>query len=564
MPETDKPWLKSYQLGPFKLDHSLLPYPEVPLFHTLDQAAAAFPTQTAILFEGRSVKYHELKRWSDRLASSLARLGLEKGDRVCLYLENCPEFMLSYWAVLKAGGVVVPTSILRTEEGLLHELGESGSRMIICKEGYLERVAAVRQRTRVEHILVASDAGYDVEPVPHALPKQAHDLRLLLKEGDDTPPSVAIDPRQDLCMVIFTGGATGVPKGVMLSHFNYSCPQLQGFAWYLKPLLKGLAGKASVLMAIPMFHIFGGFIAQAAASQGLRIILLPDPRDTQAMAKALIEHRPFLVPGVPTQFMRLAAVELKRVNSMLFSGAAPLPSEVAETIKRKTGMALSEGYGLTETSSIVTVNLSSFSRITGFASKEIPGIGVPVPDTECRLVDPATGAEVPIGEAGELLVRGPQVMQGYWPTPGSGLTEDGWLHTGDIAVMDEAGYFKIVDRIKDMVNVSGMKVYTTEVDQVLFRHPAVRMAAAFGVPDPEAPGSERVAAVVQLKAEQQGQVSAEELRSFCREHLAAYAVPKWIEFREDLPLTVTEKVFKKALRDEAIARMQQGSVPQQG
>jgi long-chain acyl-CoA synthetase len=259
--------------------------------------------------------------------------------------------------------------------------------------------------------------------------------------------------------------------------------------------------------------------------------------------------------------MRLADAGLKRVNSMLFSGAAPLPQEVVDTIKHKTGMSVSEGYGLTETSTVVTVNLSSFSRITGFASKEIPGIGVPVPDTECRLVDPATSADVPIGEAGELLVRGPQVMKGYWPTPGSGLTEDGWLHTGDIAVMDEAGYFRIVDRIKDMVNVSGMKVYTTEVDEVLFRHPAVRMAAAFGVPDPEAPGSERVAAVVELKPDQQGQVSVEELRSFCREHLAAYAVPKWIEFRDDLPLTVTEKVFKKALRDEAIARMQQGSAP---
>jgi len=563
MPEADKPWLKSYQLGPFKLEQSLKPYPEAPLFQVLDQAAAAFPTQTAILFEGRSVKYHELKRWSDRLASAFARLGLEKGDRVCLYLPNCPEYLLCYWAVLKAGGVVVPTSILHSEDGLLHVVGESGSRMIISKEDVLERVEAVRRRTQVERLLLASTAGYDLEPVSRALPTDAHDLRLLLKEGDDDPPAVAINPREDLCELTFTGGATGVPKGVMLTHLNRYCTQLQGFSWFLKPLLKGLAGKASVLVAIPLFHVFGGFVAQAAASQALRIILLPDPRDTQAMAAAMVEHRPFLVPGVPTQFMRLADAGLKRVNSMLFSGAAPLPQEVVDTIKHKTGMAVSEGYGLTETSTVVTVNLSSFSRITGFAFKEIPGIGVPVPDTECRLVDPATSADVPIGEAGELLVRGPQVMKGYWPTPGSGLTEDGWLHTGDIAVMDEAGYFRIVDRIKDMVNVSGMKVYTTEVDQVLFRHPAVRMAAAFGVPDPEAPGSERVAAVVQLKPDQQGQVSVEELRSFCREHLAAYAVPKWIEFREDLPLTVTEKVFKKALRDEAIARMQQGSVPQQ-
>jgi long-chain acyl-CoA synthetase len=204
---------------------------------------------------------------------------------------------------------------------------------------------------------------------------------------------------------------------------------------------------------------------------------------------------------------------------------------------------------------MVTLNVSAFSRLTGFIGQEIYGIGVPVPDTECRLVDPASGEDAPAGEAGELVVRGPQVMLGYWPQPGSGLTSDGWLHTGDIAAMDEDGYFHIVDRIKDMVNVSGMKVYTTQVDEVLFRHPAVLMAAAFGVPDPEIPGSERVMAVVRLKGEPRESVSAAELQAYCRERLPPYAVPKTIEFRDDLPLTVTEKLFKRALREEAIARM---------
>jgi long-chain acyl-CoA synthetase len=277
------------------------------------------------------------------------------------------------------------------------------------------------------------------------------------------------------------------------------------------------------------------------------------------MVACIREHRPFLVPGVPTQFMRLADAGLRRVNSMLFSGAAPLPQEVAAAIRQKTGMSVSEGYGLTETSTLVTVNLSSFSRITGFVAKEKPGIGVPIPDTECRLVDPESGCEVSNGETGELLVRGPQVMKGYWPTPGAGLTPEGWLHTGDIAVMDEGGYFRIVDRIKDMINVSGMKVYTTEVDEVLFRHPAVSMAAAFGVPDADAPGSERVMAVIRLKDAQAGQVTEEQIREYCRAHLPPYAVPKHVEFRDDLPLTVTEKVFKRALREEAIARMNAGA-----
>ena len=554
---TDKPWLESYQLGPFKLERTLAPYPEVPLYRLLDEAAATWPTQTAVLFEERSTKYHELKRRVDRLAGALARLGLHKGDRVCLFLPNCPEFVLCYWGVLKAGGVIVPTSILRSDDGLLHEVAESGSRMLVCKAQHLERALAARGRSQLEHLIVASDAGYDLEAVAGSLPAGAHDLRQLAAD-EASPPALELDPRQDLCELAFTGGATGVPRGVMLTHYNRHSSVLQGIPWFMKPLLKGIAGKASVALAIPMFHAMGGFIQQSAVAQGLRVIILADPRDTAGMVECIREHRPFMVPGVPTQFMRLADAGLRRVNSMLFSGAAPLPQEVAAAIRQKTGMSVSEGYGLTETSTLVTVNLTSFSRLTGFAAKEKPGIGVPVPDTDCRLVDPDSGREAGAGEAGELLVRGPQVMKGYWPTAGSGLTADGWLHTGDIAVMDEAGYFRVIDRIKDMINVSGMKVYTTEVDEVLFKHPAVSMAAAFGVPDSDAPGSERVMAVLRLKDGQAGQVTEDEIRDYCRAHLPPYAVPRHIEFRDDLPLTVTEKVFKRALREEVLARMQAG------
>jgi long-chain acyl-CoA synthetase len=243
------------------------------------------------------------------------------------------------------------------------------------------------------------------------------------------------------------------------------------------------------------------------------------------------------------------------MNVIPMSGAAPLPIELAQAIKKKIGMPVSEGYGLTETSPATHFNVSAFGRITGFMSKDKYGIGIPFPDTDCKLVDPESGEMVPFGEAGEIVLRGPQIMKGYWPVPGSGLTEDGWLHTGDIAVMDEDGYFHLVDRIKDMVNVSGMKVYTTDVDEVLFQHPGVLMAAAFGVPDPEIPGSERVMAAIQLKDGYEGKVTAEEIQDLCREHLAPYAVPKYVEFRDDMPLTVTEKVFKKTLREEAIAKM---------
>ena len=551
----EKPWLKNYKLGPYSLAPSLVPYPELPLFHILDESAKLYPTQTAILYQGRSLKYFQLKSQVDHLAGALAELGIRKGDRCCIFLPNCMEFPLVYWAVIKAGAVVVPTSILRTEQGLLYEAGSSDSRIIICSERHLELALAVKAQSQIEWIVVTSDEGYDIAEISTNLPEGAFELRGLLAKEKLQPPELVIDPREDLCELAFTGGATGIPKGVMLTHFSRLCGSLQVVPWFIKPLLRGIAGKASVVVAIPLFHAYGNFIQVSAVQLGLRMLILPDPRDTQALFECLQEHRPFLVPGVPTQFMRLAEAGLRRSNAMLFSGAAPLPQEVAQVIKQKTGMSVSEGYGLTETASSSHINLSAFSRILGFMSKEKPGIGVPCPDTECRLVDPETGIDSSNGNPGELWLRGPQLMAGYWPEKGSGLTTDGWLKTGDIAVMDEDGYFQIVDRIKDMVNVSGMKVYTTQVDEVLFHHPAVSMAAAFGVPDPEIPGSERVMAVIQLKSDMQGKISEQDFRDYCRERLPPYAVPKNIEFRTEMPLTVTEKVFKKALRDEILNRM---------
>jgi long-chain acyl-CoA synthetase len=257
---------------------------------------------------------------------------------------------------------------------------------------------------------------------------------------------------------------------------------------------------------------------------------------------------------VPTQLMRIAHLNLGRMNALPLSGSAPLPPEVSEIFRRKTGMPISEAYGLTETSPVTHYNVSAFSKITGFSAELKTGIGIPSPDTECRLVHPDTAEEVPFGEPGEIVVRGPQIMKGYWPQPGAGLTADGWLHTGDIAVMEDDGYFQLVDRAKDMVNVSGFKVYTTEVDQVLYQHPAVLTAAAFGVPDAEMAGSERVMAVIQLKESYRGSVTEQEIRTFCRERLAPYAVPKYVEFRDEMPLTVSDKIFKKVLRDAAVAR----------
>jgi long-chain acyl-CoA synthetase len=555
----DKPWLKGYKLGPYKLDHSLKPYPEVPVYKVLDDAAENYPRQTAVLFLGRQITYEQLRQLSDRLANALLRLGLNKGDRVCVFLPNCPEFIISNWAIMKAGGTIVPISTSRTDEGLIHEAGSSEGRIIICREEHLERVLGARGQCHFQQIIVTSTEGYDVQPVAMSLPSGVLEFRKLIDENEAIPAPIDIDSRQDLCELAFTGGATGVPKGVMITHCNRFASIMQGCPWMLRPLSKGIAGKASMFMALPLFHSYGHWACLSAASLGLRIILMPNPRDTNTLVQCIKEYRPLLIPTVPTQLMRIAQAEVGKMNVVPVCGAAPLPKEISEAIKKEIGTPVTEGYGLTETSTVTHLNLSAFSKITGFMPREKLGMGLPVPDTECKLVDPDTGREVPFGESGEVVVRGPQIMKGYWPETGSGLTEEGWLHTGDIAHMDEDGYFHISDRVKDMVNVSGNKVYTTTVDEILYRHPAVHMAAAIGVPDAGNPGSERVMAVIQLKEDSRGSVTAEDIQDFCRQHLAPYAVPKFVEFREEMPMTVTEKLFKKALRDEVIGRLRRSS-----
>jgi len=555
MTYADKPWLKSYKLGPYKLEHSLAPLPEVPLYKALDDAAENFPAQTAILFQERKIRYRELIEMVDKLASALVAMNVKRGDRVCIFMPNCPEFIISDWAIMRVGGVVVPTSTLRTEEGLIHEISSSQSRLVICRQEHLERVLAVKDRCDIEHIIVTSTQGFDIAPITEPLPDGVHEFRQLLDAYDPLDKPAAIDPKEDLCELAFTGGATGVPKGVMVTHFNRYCCILQGFPWMLKPMLPGVAGKASVFLPIPLFHAYGHYTHQAAAHLGLRVILMPDPRDIDALVATIKKYRPFLIPTVPTQLMRIVQAKIGKMNVIPICAAAPLPLEISEAIQKEIGTPVSEGYGLTETAGVTHFNISAFSKVTGFMPKAKTGMGVPAPDTECRLVDPETGEDVPVGEPGVVLVRGPQIMKGYWPDPGSGLTDDGWLNTGDIAHMDEDGYFHMSDRIKDMVNVSGMKVYTTTVDEVLYKYPGVEMAAAIGVPDPENPGSERVMAFVQLRTDHKGEVTTDEIRNFCREHLAPYAVPRFIEFRDTLPMTVTEKLFKKALRDEIVDRL---------
>jgi long-chain acyl-CoA synthetase len=554
----DKPWQKSYKLGPFKLK-TTIDYPLKPLFTVLDEAAQKFPTKDAYHYLGMRMKYRELKLHADRLANALADLGTRKGDRVIVFLPTCPQFIISDFAILKTGATLVPCSPLLKEPDLKHQAQSSGAKTIICLDGHLDLINAVKAETKLKTIIVTSLEDYspsesdEIREIPGT-----YSLRKLIADYDARPPEVAIDPMEDLAILAFTGGSTGVPKGVMMTHYQRLTNILQGLPWMMAPF-PNYQGTASSLLAVPLFHAYGHYLMQSCMYWGFRVFLVPDPRDTHMIVQLMNEYRPFLLFMVPTQLLKLAQPEitLKRMPVMVMSGTAPLPAEVAQNIEEKIKMPLSEGYGLTETGPATHINISAFAKVTRFATSTTPGIGLPIPDTDVKVVDPSTGEEVPFGEVGEIWIRGPQVMKGYWPEAGSGLEQGGWLKTGDLGRMDEEGYFHIVDRIKDMINVSGMKVYSIEIDEILFKHPAVESAVTIGIPDPERPGSERIKAFVKLRDNYRQKMNAQEIIDYCREKLAPYAVPKFIEFRDDLPVTVAEKIFKRALREEELKRMKQ-------
>lgn len=550
----DKPWFKSYKLGPYKLPQSRQPYPKMTVPSLLDATAAEYPDNQACFYLGYEMTYRELKEQADRLACALADLGVKKGDKVATILPNCPQYLISDFGILKAGAVPVPCSVLHKEADLIYEIGESGAETVICSDMSLELVNSIRDKTKIKRIILTSLMDYSPEkPAPRQVPG-TYQFRDLIANHEPKPPQVELDPMEDLAVLVFTGGATGLPKGVMLTHYSRSAAMTH-IAWYMEPIRVGVKGKTSILMPIPLFHQYGHMMMHFAVYWGLKIYLLPDPRDIDMLLQMLVKYRPFLCACVPTQYSRLLAKGLGRITTMFMSGAAALAPEIAHKFKQQTGMPITEAYGLTETGGGTHINLSSFSKLTGFMSAEKLGsIGVPLPDTDVKIVDLETNEEAAPGKEGELWVKGPQLMKGYWPEPGKGLV-DGWLPTGDVVRMDADGYFYITDRVKDMANVSGLKVYTRLVDDVLYQHAAVADAVAIGVPDPERPGSDRIKAFVRLKPEYEGKVTAEDIIGHCRDKLPPYSVPKFVEFRKELPLTVTEKFFKRQLREEEIAKM---------
>lgn len=557
----DKPWLKSYKLGPYKLPEKV-EIPQVPLYKILDDASCAYPDKAAIFSQDWVIAYKDLKLITDKLAAGLADLGVRKGDKVAIVLPMSPQIVICSFAIWKAGGIVLLISPLARPDEIEHELGEAGAQVVVCLDEAeprivsLDSILSMKDKTTIRDIIVTSRKDFSLEEAAEIreIPG-ATSLRRLIAESAPESPVVEIDLAEDMAMLMFTGGTTGTPKGVMLTHSSIMTTAATGFPWVLRPIQTGIWGKASVLIVMPIYHAAGFWAMLQSMFIGLRTMLVPDPRDTSNILKVIREHRPMIIVATPTQLMRLVQMKVGKLPSLVMSTGAPLPLEIAQAWKKETGMPVAQAYGASEGGMLL--NISGFSKLTGFILAEKLGIGVPAPKVEARIVDPETDQEVPFGEVGEICVSGPHLMKGYWPKIGSGLRE-GWLHTGDLGTMDEDGYFYLEDRIKDMINVSGLKVYSVKVEEVLFKHPAVGMAAVIGIPDPERPGSERVKAFIKLKEGYEGKVTDEDIIALCKEQLPPYAVPKSVEFRQDLPISAVEKLVKRALREEEMAKMKGG------
>jgi long-chain acyl-CoA synthetase len=555
----DKPWLKSYKIGPFPLKKTMEPYPEINIYQFLEDTATEYPDNVAIVYAEDEMTYKELKLKVDKLASALVDFGVKKGNMVASVLPSCPQFALIHFAALKLGAVHVPLSILHDKVDLEYELKESGAEIVLCSYRRLQRVNEVKPNTEVKTVIYTPTKLFPDYKLPDVEKPSEDDYHLLgdlLEKYEPHTETVDINPKEDLAVLPFTGGTTGLPKATMLTHYNITCDVIQLFHWMMDPLKSGIIGKAAVTICVPLFHAYGQISMHVCVSWGLKMLLM-DPRDMVKIAGVIKTVRPFMVLGVPTHYMYLLKLDIPKAPIFYISGAAPLAPELADKFSIKTGVPMSEGYGATETSASSHINLSALSKVTGFMANTKPGVGVPIADTEVKLVSPETGEEVPFGEAGEVWIRGPQVMKGYWPTPGKGLTEDGWLQMGDIGIMDDDGFFSIVDRIKDMINVSGNKVYSRVIDDILVEHEAIDEAGVIGIPDPERPGSERVKAFIQLKKAFKGKVTEDDVIEFLKDKVKPYAVPKQVEFRDSLPLTMVMKLNKKKLRDEEAAKRQE-------
>jgi long-chain acyl-CoA synthetase len=549
---TEKPWLKVYESGNVEPETRVF---EGSLYELFRNAAEEHRGKTALSFYGTTFEFERLQALVEKLAGSLAASGVRKGDRVALMLPNCPQYVISFLATVRLGAIVTQINPMYVEREIEHILNDSGAETIVVYADVYERVKAISPETNLKTVIVV-----DFKDEPQGLDPGHRSFGDFLASDADPAPDVEIDPPEDVAALQYTGGTTGVSKGAMLTHRNLVANVLQTIDVFVRNPDQ-FAGRTCV-GALPFFHIYGlTCVMLFGIRLGLNQILLPR-FDVQEVLAVFENERPTMFSGVPTMYMALLAsgADLRRHHlhdvQIFNSGGSALPVNLKRSFEEKVGKPLFEGYGLSEASP-VTHNNPPF-----LGQGREGSIGIPIPSTDARIVDVETGEqEMSIGESGELIIKGPQVMKGYLNMPDETATtlRDGWLYTGDVATLDEDGYFYIVDRKKDMILASGYNVYPREIEEVLFEHPDVAEAVAIGIPD-EYRGETVKAFVVQRPG---AQTSEEEVLAFCKERLAAYKSPKTVEFREELPKSTVGKLLRRVLADEERAGgAQTGPTPQ--
>lgn len=557
------PWVRYYEQGvPAHID-----IPNRPLTWLLDETSSRYPNHTALIYYGTKITYAQLSNLANRFAIVLQRLGIRKGDRVAIALPNIPQYPIAFYGALRAGAVVVPTNPLYTKHEMQHQMADSGARVLVMLDSFYPVVREVRAETALEHIIITSPGDYlppvlrllfplsqrgAQNPQPPLTDKELHEdamlhsLQTLLREQNkgsveafELPVPVNSD---DLAVLQYTGGTTGLSKGAMLTHRNLLSNALQTRAW----VPNAREGEEIALCVAPFFHSYGLTVGMNISIHGAATMVLLPRFKAKDVLRAIRRFRPTLFPGIPTMYiaiMREAGKNVQYLSSIKYciSGAAPLPAKVQSDFEQMSHGKLVEGYGLSEASPVTHCNPLTDQCRNG-------SIGLPLPEVEAAIIDGTTGAFLPPGEVGEIVVKGPNIMQGYWKREDEtrAIFFNGWMHTGDIGKMDEDGYFYVVERAKDLIIASGFNVYPREVEEVLFQHPAVLEAAVAGTPD-EYRG-ETVAAFVVLKP---GYAPTEETKqdilAFCKQELTPYKVPKHLEFRESLPKSLIGKVLRREL-----------------
>jgi long-chain acyl-CoA synthetase len=544
----NKPWFSSWPKNVPK--H--LKYPKTPLHQILEKTAKEYPEKTALSYSESCITYAQLDSLANQFAGALAALSVEQGDRVAVFLPNIPQFVIAYYGVLKAGAVVTAISPLHKEREVAHQLRDSEAETIVVLDSLHPIVETAWQKTRLKNVIVTSLEEYALKPASASnTAKQkpnVHSFQELLKEAPN-PPRLSINPADDLAALQYTGGTTGTSKGAMLTHANLVSNAVAFAAW-----IRG-ASEDTFLTALPLFHIYGMTTSMTVPiSLAAQMVLLPK-FDRTAVLEAIQRNKVTVFCGVPTMYSVLLAnpqlgnYDLTSIR-VCISGASPLPPQVQKRFMEVTGGFLAEGYGLTEASPVTHCNPVDKTMRT----VRVGSIGLPLPDTDARIVDVETGEMLELGETGELAVKGPQVMKGYWRKPGETalVLRDGWLLTGDIARMDSAGFFYITDRKKDLIKYKDYSVYPRELEDVLYEHPAVKLCAVVGKPTPIV--GEVPKAFIVLK---DGEEATEaELMAFVKEKVAPYKTVREVEFRQQLPISGAGKVLRRTLQEEEKQKQQ--------